>query len=289
MGKAPAFPLYASDFDMDTATWENYEIGIYFRLLLYEWVNGGIPNDLESIARIVREPIAKPNNKRFSEKFKRNLCEFEEKLKRNVREKFTENGKGLLVNSRMENIRQEKAYYIESQREKGIKSARKRWKGHITRVTTTVKKRLQPEDNLSSSSSSSSSKKNKESISHSEVKKFLTHYGERFKFHFGTEPVIEWGKDGTLIKNLFKTISFENLKELLEAFFCSEDRFIQKSGYTMGIFKSQINKLKIGNSHKDGMDLWLKVKEEQDERRKQKKIQLINEEIKGDISNEPER
>jgi len=158
MGKAPAFPLYASDFDMDTATWENYEIGIYFRLLLYEWVNGGIPNDLESIARIVREPIAKPNNKRFSEKFKRNLCEFEEKLKRNVREKFTENGKGLLVNSRMENIRQEKAYYIESQREKGIKSAKKRWEGHITRVKTTVKERLQPEDNLSSSISSSKEK-----------------------------------------------------------------------------------------------------------------------------------
>ena len=141
----------------------------------------------------------------------------------------------------------------------------------------------------SSSLSSSSSSKNKESISHSEVKKFLTHYRERFQFHFETKPIIEWGKDGSLIKNLLKIIPFEELKKLLETFFCSEDKFIQKSGYTIGVFKSQINKLKIGNSHKDGMDLWLKVKEEQDERRGQKKIQLINEKVEGDISNKPER
>ena len=270
MGKLPAFPLYASDFDMDTATWENDELGAYLRLLLYEWVNGGLPNDTYKLAKIVRE-----SQRKFIDKWK------------NLSHKFTLNGNGLLINQRMENIRQEKAYYIESQREKGIKSAKKRWEGHITRVTTTVKERLQPEDNLSSSSSSSSSKK-KESISHSEVKKFLTHYGERFEFHFKTKPIIEWGKDGSLIKNLLKTIPLKELMELLESFFCSEDKFIQKSGYTTGVFKSQINKLKIGNSHKDGMDLWLKVKEEQDERRGQKKIQLINEKVEGDISNEPE-
>jgi len=144
MGKLPAFPLYASDFYMDTATWENDELGAYLRLLLYEWINGGLPDDTYKLAK-----IAKESQRKFVDKWK------------NLSHKFTLNGNGLLINQKMESVRQEKLYYIESQREKGIKSAKKRWEGHITRVTTTVKKRLQPEDNPSSSSSISSSKEKK--------------------------------------------------------------------------------------------------------------------------------
>lgn len=135
--------MYAQDFDMDTATWSNDEVGIYVRLLNYEWVNGGLPNNIQGLARITRERKIK----------------FEQKWIQNVSRKFQENGHGMLVNRRMEEVRQNQLKYSESQSKKGKASAKKRWDGHIT----TVKTRLQPEDNSSSSSSSSTSVK-KESI-----------------------------------------------------------------------------------------------------------------------------
>ena len=145
--KAPAFQFYAQDFDMDTATWENDEVGAYIRLLSYEWVNGGLPNDIYKLSKIVRE-----SQKKFIGKWK------------NLSTKFIQNGNGLLINKRMEEVREQQRQYIESQREKGIKSAKKRWEGHVTPVRTTVKTRLQPNDNTSTSSSTSSSNNKKNII-----------------------------------------------------------------------------------------------------------------------------
>jgi uncharacterized protein YdaU (DUF1376 family) len=159
--KAPAFQLYAQDFDMDTATWENDEVGAYLRLLLYEWVNGGLPSDTYKLSKIVRE-----SEKKFVGKWK------------NLSTKFIQNGNGLLINKRMEEVRQKQSQYLESQREKGIKSAKKRWEGHITPVTTTVKERLQPNDNSSSSTSSSSSNNKKKNILTDEA--FLLSLKEKF-------------------------------------------------------------------------------------------------------------
>jgi uncharacterized protein YdaU (DUF1376 family) len=154
MSKAPAFQLYASDFYMDTAAWEVDEIGAYIRLLLYEWVNGGIPDDLEQIARIVG--IGLPDkNTRYAVKFERKLCDFSVKMKRNVLQKFHMNGNGLLVNSRLELEREKQRQHSELQSEKGKKSAIKRWGEPVTTVITPVTERLQPDCNSSSSSSSS--------------------------------------------------------------------------------------------------------------------------------------
>lgn len=52
--KAPAFQLYASDFYMDTTGWTATQVGIYFRLLMSEWVNGFVPNNIEALARIAQ-------------------------------------------------------------------------------------------------------------------------------------------------------------------------------------------------------------------------------------------
>lgn len=103
-----------------------------------------------------------------------------------------------------------------------------------------------------------------------DVKPFIDFYYEKFKERFGTPPVIEGGKDGSLIKSLLKIIPLEELKALLGAMFDSEDPFILKSGYTLGVFKSQINKLKIGDQgkatpkHLQGLKgVWEKIKEEE--------------------------
>ena len=113
MGKPPAFQLYASDFDMDTASWDNEEVGVYFRLLMYQWVNGSIPDDINRLAKITRI-----GQKRFKKSW------------RIVSNKFQNNSKNGLINIRMELTRQEQDNYRKLQSEAGKRGVeKKRQKG----------------------------------------------------------------------------------------------------------------------------------------------------------------
>ena len=55
-------------------------------------------------------------------------------------------------------------------------------------------------------------------------------------------------KDTELIKKLLAQFTLEELKPMIERFMSSRDEFIQKAGYTIGVFYSQINKLVMGES-----------------------------------------
>jgi len=178
MGKAPAFQIYGLDFDMDTATWENDEIGAYLRLLFYQWFNGGLPNDTYKLSKIVRE-----SEKKFKKKWEI------------ISTKFIQNGNGLLVNKKLEEIRQNQSKYSESRR----KNVSVRYKDKATHEPTYVED-MKPVCNLSSSSSSSSiNKKNKDIIpklifgefqnvklTEEEKKKLINSFGES-----GTKDRIE--------------------------------------------------------------------------------------------------
>lgn len=76
-----------------------------------------------------------------------------------------------------------------------------------------------------------------------EVKQIIDYYHEKFVIKFGEKPVIDGGKDGSTIKKLLSTYGLERLKGLIDLFLESEDPFILNSGYTIGVFKSQVNKL----------------------------------------------
>ena len=110
VGKMPAFPLYAADFDMDTNTWTNDEVGVYLRLLLSQWVNGPLPNDTKKLAKIVRI-----SPKKFQNVFN------------NISHKFHKNGDNLLYNKRLEEERKNKVNYLEHQAKVGREGAEKRW------------------------------------------------------------------------------------------------------------------------------------------------------------------
>ncbi len=77
------------------------------------------------------------------------------------------------------------------------------------------------------------------------VKKFIDYYHNSFLEKFGAKPKINGSKDGQIIKDLLGTYNFDELKELLNRFFKSTDPFILQSGYTIGVFTTQINKLII--------------------------------------------
>lgn len=75
------------------------------------------------------------------------------------------------------------------------------------------------------------------------VKKFIDFWYQSFQSHFGTPYAVNGGKEGKLVKALLATHPLENLKDLAELFFKSNDPFIQNAGYTLGVFSSQVNKL----------------------------------------------
>jgi phage replication O-like protein O len=77
------------------------------------------------------------------------------------------------------------------------------------------------------------------------VSEFLKYFGNRFQEKFGTPYTANFGKEGSLVKRVLKIHPIDRLKELTEKFFSSKDEFIQKSGFTIGVFHSQINKLII--------------------------------------------
>lgn len=73
------------------------------------------------------------------------------------------------------------------------------------------------------------------------VREFLNYWGETFQKETGQPYVFSYGKEGELIKNLFKVHSFETLQETMRAFF--RDEQARRRGLTIGIFFQEINRL----------------------------------------------
>jgi uncharacterized protein YdaU (DUF1376 family) len=136
MGKAPAFQLYAADFYMDTVGWSCEEVGLYFRLLMAEWVNGPLPNDPVALAR-----ACQISTKKFIVNFNR------------LDTKFVKNEEGYLINKRLENTRLEQQNYSESRKN----NAKKRWDDKNAHASTVHMHSACP----SSSSSISTTEKKK--------------------------------------------------------------------------------------------------------------------------------
>lgn len=70
-------------------------------------------------------------------------------------------------------------------------------------------------------------------------------YHDGFVAHLGVKPKIDGKKDGAILKRLANIDGEACVRELLTAFFRSTDPFVQRSGYTVGVFASQFNKLRL--------------------------------------------
>lgn len=198
------------------------------------------------------------------------------------------NGIVTIINRRM--FREEK-----DKENNRLRQERKRERDRLSRSMSREPNGKVTPSSSSSSSSSSSLPKDKESKSHCEspqkrdphVKEFIDFYFQAFQEKFlGQKPVIDGGKDGKIIKGLLKIVSLEELKDLLLKFFDSDDPFVLKSGYTVGAFKSQVNKLRTSHG-RDGVDLWLRIKETQDGNKRPEAICITDVSAKGDIPDQP--
>jgi len=57
MNSPPAWQCYAQDFLTDVGEWSDEAVGIYIRLLNYQWVNRSIPSDIEDIVNLCNSDL----------------------------------------------------------------------------------------------------------------------------------------------------------------------------------------------------------------------------------------
>lgn len=84
------------------------------------------------------------------------------------------------------------------------------------------------------------------------IKDFLVYWDQAFREKTGKDYFFNEGKEGSLTKKMLKPYSLDRLKELARVFFKSQDQFFQNSGYTIGFFYSQLNKVVIEADRKKG-------------------------------------
>ncbi len=83
------------------------------------------------------------------------------------------------------------------------------------------------------------------STSDSRIKDFIDWWFQEYQSRFGQKYLVT-GKDASTVKRMIGTFDVENLKKYAVGFFGSDDEFVKKAGYTIGVFWSQINKLTSG-------------------------------------------
>jgi len=121
-------PFFYKRFLSSTQAWSDEEVGAYVRLLVFEWDNNQIPQEMQRIKRIAES--AEKNWKLLKTKF----CD------------KTEDG---LQNPVMEEIRAERARFNKKQRDNGAKGGRKTWKNNPkgTQTDTQRKAKSVPKSN----------------------------------------------------------------------------------------------------------------------------------------------
>ncbi len=79
----------------------------------------------------------------------------------------------------------------------------------------------------------------------------LDYFVLKYKEKTTKEYVINWAKDQKILKDLLKILSESELKSRIDQFFDGKDTFREQAGYTIGVFRSQINRL--GKEKVDGV------------------------------------
>jgi len=195
MSKPPAFQLYASDFYMDVAGWSATQVGIYFRLLMYEWVNGSIPNDCKRMSRISGVDVGN----------------FKKCYLQDIENKFTPNGDGNLINIRLEKTRNEQETYRKAQQESGLRGIEvKKEKGIFPFNKSSDPLNNPSTGNQALQSSSSTLNKKDKNIVKFDAEDFKRFYSA-YPVHVGKTPALDkW-------KQKLKNRTLPELNILLEA------------------------------------------------------------------------
>lgn len=100
----------------------------------------------------------------------------------------------------------------------------------------------------SPSVTSSTSTSPSSSLSDSRIKTFIDWWSEEYQKRFNQKYLVI-GKDAATVKRLLGAFDEDTLRQYAAKFLDTDDEFVRKAGYTIGIFWSQINKLTSGGKH----------------------------------------
>lgn len=73
----------------------------------------------------------------------------------------------------------------------------------------------------------------------------VMYFSSKFEEKFGLKYSANWGKDAKLMKDLLQTYGPEMLKEMIDLFLSENDDWVEQAGFTIGVFKTQANKLAL--------------------------------------------
>ena len=76
----------------------------------------------------------------------------------------------------------------------------------------------------------------------SDTKEFVDWYCKTYQ-ELRKSPYLRGGKDYGLVADMLKVFSLSELKGLAQRFLKEEDAFVKKAGYTIGVFKTMVNRL----------------------------------------------
>lgn len=84
------------------------------------------------------------------------------------------------------------------------------------------------------------------------IKALLSHYDAAFRRKFGYPAPINGGKDAALAKQLLGIYTLEQLEDWVDQFFEMDDAWIQQTGYSFGVFRSQLGKVIVQSADQQG-------------------------------------
>ncbi len=222
--KNPWYPMYASDWLHDTAPWPIEADGLLIRMLNYQQIEGGLPNDWPMIGKLLRVP---------SRKAKRIFSTYLQPKFDLIDDKW--------VNRRLAEIMQEQEQKRVKLSNAGIKGNEMRWpkvSGGDTPSDTGGNRILESE--LESDIKKEKRVVAKATPDHGKAIKFFCDSYESF---FSQKYNFKKGKDGANVKRLLETYGLETFKQLVRRLFDSRDKFIRESDRGIGVLSGCSNKL----------------------------------------------
>ena len=128
---------------------------------------------------------------------------------------------------------------------KFLKKQASYYRGAASRATGIDKNRIEQNRTTAKPLVLSTDNANKKKKSNPVVEKLFTYFCEQYFIKHNKKYIPNYAKDKSIMKRLLSTTEEIKLAELIFDFFRSNDEFIKKSDYGIGIFSTQINKLNI--------------------------------------------
>lgn len=252
MSKAPAFQFYPADFlaDENVKLMTNQEIGCYWKLSCYCWIEGSIPSDLRKMAKLCEEDGSA-------------MAQLWQAICKCFVPHPTEPER--LVHPRLEKEREKQELNRRERSESGKKGAKSLWNKKLSSDGSAMPPAMaQPYqepmalDGSSSSSSSSSSSYNTEAapLCHgsamtavmaqppSKVRQFTDLWVSKFKETFKTDYKFDGAKDQKAAKGLVAIDEPTVLMEIAQKAWAQREDFNCKHSVSIAGFASRFNHIR---------------------------------------------